>query len=238
MFEQTFVNTQVQTKKPWTVAASLTLQIGLVGVAILMPLLHPGVIHPDFNLQPTLYLTKLAQPPAPPEVRAVAAIRRPRPMGVFIAPTTVPRIIDMTPDPTPDVAGGIAPSVPIGLPSLLPETVPLPPVLPPAPPAVNPKPPLPTSVRVSAGAQLAKLIFAPKPAYPALGKAARVQGTVRLQAIIARDGMIQNLRVISGPPLLVQAAIDAVRQWRYQPTLLSGEPVEVETTIDVNFTLN
>jgi protein TonB len=74
--------------------------------------------------------------------------------------------------------------------------------------------------------------------YPPLARQARIQGTVRLQAIIAKDGTIQSLEVVSGHPLLVQSALDAVRQWRYQPTLLNGEPVEVSTTVDVIFTLS
>lgn len=76
------------------------------------------------------------------------------------------------------------------------------------------------------------------PNYPPLAKAAHVQGVIHLQAIIAADGTVQELTVLSGPALLQQAAIDAVRQWVYQPTLLNGQPVSVETTIDVNFTLN
>jgi protein TonB len=83
----------------------------------------------------------------------------------------------------------------------------------------------------------AKLIFKPSPEYPPLAKMARIQGTVRLEAIIAKDGPIQDLKVLSGHPLLVKSALDAVKQWRYQPTLLNGEPVEVITEIDVNFTL-
>jgi protein TonB len=74
--------------------------------------------------------------------------------------------------------------------------------------------------------------------YPPLAKAARVQGTVKFEATIGKDGTIQNLHLISGPPLLVQAAQQAVAQWQYKPTLLNGEPVEVLTTIDVNFTLS
>ena len=84
----------------------------------------------------------------------------------------------------------------------------------------------------------ASLIRQPKPVYPPLAKAARVQGTVKFEAQIAKDGTIQNLHLISGPPLLVQAAMQAVQQWQYKPTLLNGEPVEVITTIDVNFTLS
>jgi protein TonB len=86
--------------------------------------------------------------------------------------------------------------------------------------------------------QAANLIKQVKPQYPPLAKAARVQGTVKFQAVIAKDGTIQNLQLLGGPPLLVQAAMQAVQQWQYKPTLLNGEPVEVITTIDVNFTLS
>jgi protein TonB len=86
--------------------------------------------------------------------------------------------------------------------------------------------------------QQANLLRQVRPTYPPLAKAARVQGTVKFEAVIAKDGTIQNLKVISGPPLLVNAALEAVRQWQYRPTLLNGEPVEVITTIDVNFTLS
>jgi protein TonB len=82
------------------------------------------------------------------------------------------------------------------------------------------------------------LIFQPRPVYPPLAKQARIQGTVRFTAIIGRDGTIQNLTVVSGHPLLLAAAQSAVVQWKYKPTLLNGEPVEVVTQIDVNFTLN
>jgi protein TonB len=75
------------------------------------------------------------------------------------------------------------------------------------------------------------------PQYPAIAKAARIQGTVVLQATISKSGSIQNLRVISGPPMLQQSALDAVRSWRYKPYLLNGDPVEVETTVNVVFNL-
>jgi protein TonB len=83
----------------------------------------------------------------------------------------------------------------------------------------------------------AKLIFKPTPEYPPLAKVARIQGVVRLEAIISRDGTVQDLKVMSGHPLLVKSALEAVQRWRYQPTLLNGEPVEIITEIDVNFTL-
>jgi len=86
--------------------------------------------------------------------------------------------------------------------------------------------------------QAANLIRRVVPQYPPLAKQARVQGTVRFTAIIGKDGTIQNLQLISGHPLLVAAAEEAVKQWQYKPTLLNGEPVEVVTQIDVNFTLS
>jgi protein TonB len=92
-------------------------------------------------------------------------------------------------------------------------------------------------LRVSQGVQASKLISQPKPVYPPIAKQARVQGQVVLQAVISKTGTIENLKVVSGHPMLTQSALDAVRNWRYQPTVLNGEPVEVETTINVNFSL-
>src|SRR5262249_7558202 len=98
------------------------------------------------------------------------------------------------------------------------------------PPASAPARP----TRVSAGVQAAKRTRQVNPIYPPRAKQARIAGTVRLTAIIGRDGAIRNLEVLSGHPLLTPAAVDAVKQWLYQPTLLNEEPVEVITQIDVN----
>lgn len=93
-------------------------------------------------------------------------------------------------------------------------------------------------VRVSSGTIAGMLISHPNLVYPPEARAAHVQGTVVMHAIIAKDGTIENLNVISGPPMLISGAMDAVRQWRYRPYLLNDEPVEVETTINVNFTFS
>ena len=93
-------------------------------------------------------------------------------------------------------------------------------------------------ITIGGNVQQAKLIAQPKPVYPPEAKQARVQGVVKLQAVIAADGHIKDLTVISGDPLLVPSAMDAVRQWVYQTTLLNGDPVEVTTQIDVNYTLS
>jgi protein TonB len=92
-------------------------------------------------------------------------------------------------------------------------------------------------INISAGVAVGMLIQKTIPVYPPIAKAARVSGTVVLQAIISKQGTIENLRVISGPAMLQQAAQDAVRQWRYRPYLLNNAPVEVETTVNVVFTL-
>ena len=105
-------------------------------------------------------------------------------------------------------------------------------------PVQTPKAATPQRIRVGGNVQQANLTRKITPTYPPLAKQARIQGTVRFTAIIGKDGSIQNLQLVSGHPLLVESARQAVTQWQYKPTLLNGEPVEVVTTIDVNFTLS
>jgi protein TonB len=96
----------------------------------------------------------------------------------------------------------------------------------------------PLRIRIGGNVQQTKLISQPQPVYPPEAKQAHIQGVVKLSATIAKDGTIQHLEVVSGHPMLIPAAMDAVRQWVYKPTLLNGQPVEVVTQIDVNFTLS
>jgi protein TonB len=104
--------------------------------------------------------------------------------------------------------------------------------------SVVPKLETPKRVRISQGVTSGLLIHKVEPAYPPIAKTARIQGQVVLNAIISGAGDIENITLISGHPTLVPAAIEAVRQWHYHPYLLNGEPVEVETTITVNFLLS
>ena len=97
---------------------------------------------------------------------------------------------------------------------------------------------VPSRIKVGGQVAAAKLVRQPKPVYPQLAKQARIQGVVKLHALISKDGTIEDLKAISGHPLLIPAALEAVRQWVYSPTLLNGEPVGVDTEIDVNFTLS
>ena len=93
-------------------------------------------------------------------------------------------------------------------------------------------------VRISAGVIAGNKISGPPPVYPAIARSARLSGTVVLSAQISKTGSIENLSVVSGPAMLTGAAIDAVKQWRYKPYILNGEPTEVNTTVTVNFNLN
>jgi len=99
------------------------------------------------------------------------------------------------------------------------------------------EPPAPRRIQVSGEIQEAMLLVMVKPAYPAIAKEARIQGAVRLSAIIDKEGKIAELKVIGGHPMLVEAALTAIKKWRYRPTLQGGEPVEVATQITVNFRL-
>ena len=105
-------------------------------------------------------------------------------------------------------------------------------VAPPPPPAAPAHP-----LKVSHWAE-GNIIYRVQPSYPPIARQARVQGTVELRAIISKAGTIENLIAVSGPPMLVKSAIEAVRQWRYHPYLLNNEPIEVETEITVNFVLS
>lgn len=96
---------------------------------------------------------------------------------------------------------------------------------------------IPPRIRVGGQVEEAKLLFQPTPRYPSKAKKKGLEGTVRLGVIIGRDGTIKDVKLLQGDPILAKAATEAVSRWRYEPTLLNGEPVEVVSEIDVNFTL-
>ena len=134
------------------------------------------------------------------------------------------------------IPGGVAGGTPGGVLGGIIGAVAAPQFAPPPPPP--PKVVTPKRITIGGNVQQAKLVRQPKPVYPPLAKQARISGVVHLAAVISKDGTIQDLKVISGHPLLIPSALEAVKQWVYQPTLLNGEPVEVSTQIDVNFTLS
>jgi len=254
MFEQTFVEGVGKTHKTWTVLVSFIGQTILVGVAILIPMIYFDAL-PKSQLTSFLVAPPPPPPPPPPPAAAppvkVKIIPRQFDAGRLMAPKVIPKEIavikeEELPPPSAGVGvvggvpGGMAGGTPGGVIGSLISSVPTaaPPPPPPPKPVEAPKPVTPQRIRVGGNVQQALLIRQPKPVYPPLAKQARISGVVRLNAIIGKDGTIQNLTVASGHPLLVPAALEAVKQWVYKPTLLNGEPVEVVTQIDVNFTLS
>jgi protein TonB len=161
---------------------------------------------------------------------------------MLLAPQTVPSRIaqidddNLHPPSNAAVSSDLAGAPPDGLARMI-GTLGVQPAAPPPLVKEPPKPAVPQRIRVVSNVQQANLIRKIQPAYPTLARQARVQGVVRFTAIIGKDGEIQNLQLVTGHPLLVAAAREALSQWRYKPTLLNGEPVEVVTQIDVNFTL-
>ena len=229
MFNQLVVSGQQEgTHKRWTVATSFGVQVIIVGIMILIPLIYTEAL-PKGMLN--TFLVAPAPPPPPPA--APVKVVRPRIVQpqTMTAPTVIPKKVEMIKDAAPDigagsngfgVAGGTGDVLGGGIMNQAP---------PPPPKAA------PSRIKVGGQVQQANLLHQVLPTYPAIAKTAHVSGTVRLHAVISKDGTIQELQYVSGPALLMRAAMDAVHEWKYRPTMLNGEPVEVDTTIDVVFSL-
>ncbi len=252
MFEQSIIAGAPRKRRAWTVSVSVTGQIIAVGVAVLIPLVaydHLPVtkLAPRFLPQPP---QGKAHRPKPEHVKVVSANWE-RKDNVFREPASIPLHAQMIVDPAPpdaiesgpSVEGGIGgsgsdPNWVVGgiLRAASEQTQNI------APPkveervAVAPKAEIPR-IKLGGNVLEAKLIHRVVPVYPATARLVRASGNVLLQAVIGRDGRIQEIKVVSGHPMLVPTAIEAVRQWIYQPTTLNGEPVEVDTVITVVFSL-
>ena len=250
MFEQSLMElARTDRKRPWTVGLSLLVQVFILGGMILVPLIFTEAL-PKSSLMTFLTAPPPPPPPPPPPAAAppkVVKMVREFEDGRLTAPKEIPKQIQMIKEeelPPPSSGGvGVVGGVPGGsaggqLGGVIGGIVSSTPVAAPPPPPPPPKPETPKRINVGGNVQAAKAISRPQPMYPQLARQARIQGTVHLEAVIDETGKITDLRVISGHPLLVQAALDAVRQWRYQPTILNNTPVQVQTTIDVNFTLS
>jgi protein TonB len=246
MFDQTFVTTG-KTNKGWTVIVSLVVQCLLLVVAVILPMVYFEVL-PAAQLSSFLVAPPPPPPPPPPPaaaviVKIVKVIPRQFDAGKLIAPKSIPKEIAVIREEElpPSAGGGVVGGVPGGVAGGAVGGV-LGGIIGSVPTAAPPPPPppkaVPQRIRVGGNVQAANLINQVKPVYPPLAKQARISGVVELSAVIGKDGRVQDLKVIKGHPLLVQAALDAVKGWVYRPTLLNGEPVEVSTTIDVNFTLS
>jgi periplasmic protein TonB len=235
-------------RKAFATTTSFIVNCVALGVLLVLPLAFPE------DLPKAQLLTFLVAPPPPPPPPPAAAEPVQRVVrqiqtdllssGQLRTPTKIPQKVQMikeeeAPPPMP-ASGGVVGGVPGGIPGgqlggviggIVSATSNM---------AAVPKfvPVAPLRVRISQGVTKGLLIHRVEPAYPTLAKQARVQGEVVLSAIINTNGEIENLQLVSGHPMLVPQAIAAVKQWRYKPYLLNGQPVEVETTITVIFSLS
>src|SRR5579872_3392259 len=245
MFEQTFVDGVGKTNKSWTVVLSFVGEIIGICILILIPLIYTDTL-PKTTLTSFLVAPPPPPPPPPaaaPPVKVIKVAPRQFDANKLIAPKKIPKEIAMIKEEEMPTSAGVVGGVPGGVPGgtaggVIGGIIGSVPTAAPPPPPPPPKPQTPSRIRVGGNVQAANLIKKVVPVYPPLAKQARIQGTVRFTAIIGKDGTIQNLQLVSGHPLLVPSATQAVKQWVYKPTLLNGEPVEVITQIDVNFTLS
>ena len=251
MFESSFVDSG-KTGRSWMVLAGAAFEAALIGVVILVPLLFVETL-PERGLFKALMLAPVPMaPPAPPPPmivkrvpKAAVAARKFNP-AVLVSPVVVPKEVAIiseapalqvdiamggVPGGIPGVAGGMGNGFLSGAVSVAP-----PPPPPPAPKVVA-APSGPQQITVGGDVEAAMLLHQVRPVYPAMARAARITGTVRMKAVIGTDGTIKNLTAISGHPMLVDAAMNAVRQWIYKPTILDGKLMEVNTEIVVHFNL-
>ena len=236
MFEDSLVESsgRLKTKRPLMTLLSFGLQGFLIGILILIPLIYTEAL-PKQQLMTFLVAPPPPPPPPPPAaVVKVTKIETELDSGVLRQPTKIPEKIKIVKEEeqqqsTAGILGGVPGGVPGGaaggvIGGIIGSTT-------------VPKIAAPQRVRVSQGVTEGLLTRKVQPNYPPLAKTARIQGDVVLNAVISKTGSIENLRVMSGHPMLVTSALDAVKQWKYRPYILNGEPVEVETTITVKFTL-
>lgn len=235
MFEDsTFESTgRIHTRsRGWAIAA-LALNSSILLAIIVIPLLHPEAL----GRQTIPWL--ISAPPAPSAPTPVAQHQTAHASGPavpvedpFRPPTSIPSLIRIVPDAGPEPSPEIGPmeagngTLPGGSDVFRPQT---------SPRVVHSE--TKTTARLASSVAEGLLIYKPLPQYSAVAIAMHAQGTVVLAATISKNGTITNLRVVSGPAVLQQSAIAAVSNWRYRPYMLNGQPVEVETTVDVVFKL-
>jgi protein TonB len=233
MFEDSTFESQgrIHTRsKRWMVAA-LAFNSSILAALVVIPLIYPSAL----PVQPIPYLIAALQPPkgAPPMLHRAAnpasASAARNILDPFQAPRVIPATIFIARDQEPRDVIGIPfgdqradGSTPGGTDDAFHHPSPV----------VHSEPKaIPVSSRVEEG----MIIFKTIPPYPIIAKTMHIEGTVVLAATISKAGTIENLRVVSGPAVLQQAAVDAVKTWRYRPYMLDGQPVEVETSVDVVF---
>ena len=232
-------------RQTWATLGSFALQCAMLGVLLLIPLYFTQEL-PKSQLL-TFLVAPPPPPPPPPAAQQVSRIMKQIQSdllsgGQLRTPTKIPAKVQMIKEddaPPPMPSSGVVGGVPGGIPGgqlggviggIVNATSNL---------AYIPKlqPVVPQRIRISQGVTSGLLLRRVEPAYPVIAREARIQGNVVLKAIIDKEGNIQDLQLVTGHPMLVPAAIQAVKQWRYKPYLLNGQPVEVETTVTVIFSL-
>jgi protein TonB len=236
MFEDSLMESggRIKTNQKWTGLVSTIVQLALVGFLVLLPLIFTEAL-PKGQLTTWLVAPPPPPPPPPPAAPKIEHVQRVSEIvdGALRAPTKIPKQVKMiqedeAPPPSTGVVGGVVGGVPGGsaggvIGGIISSNVP------------PPKVATPQKVRISSGVAEGNKIHDVQPTYPQMARIAHIQGDVVLQATISKTGSIENLRAVSGHPILIQAALDAVRQWKYKPYILNGEPVEVETQVTVKF---
>jgi protein TonB len=231
-----------RSRKRATTTVSFVVQCVLLAIMALIPLMFTEAL-PKAQLLTFLVAPPPPPPPPPPAAPTVKVVRETDVLnnGALRTPTRIPQKVEMIKEedtPPPSATGGVVGGIPGGVPGgqlggviggIIGSGSSL---------AAVPKLEPVKRIRVSQGVTQGLLVHKVEPAYPKIALAARITGVVRLKAIIGKDGNIRELQALSGPPLLIPSAIDAVRQWHYRPYLLNGEAVEVETDVTVTFTLS
>lgn len=225
-------------RRSWTTLTSFGLQVGIVGILLLIPLLTTVGLPNARTVSTPVSVGRRDPGPAPrPHNGGVrnTGVRIIPYSGPIMQPRSIPRDIPTGPDTTVAASSDAPDLGPAGYVggggTNLPEAISgSQPVIPPPPKQID---------KIFRRSEMLQgmLIRKVEPSYPPLARAARIQGSVVLAAVISKAGTIDNLRLISGHPMLVQAAIDAVSQWRYRPYVLNDEVIEVDTQITVNFVL-
>jgi protein TonB len=228
-------------RKTATTTFSFILQCVLLGIMALLPLMFTEAL-PKAQLLTFLVAPPPPPPPPPPAAPTVKVVRETDVLnnGTLRTPTRIPQKIQMIKEedtPPPSAAGGVVGGIPGGVPGGQLGGV-IGGIISSSSVAAAPKLEPVRRIRVSQGVTQGLLVHRVEPVYPRIALAARITGVVQLKAIIGKDGNIRELQALSGPPLLIPSAIDAVKQWHYRPYLLNGEAVEVETSVTVTFLLS
>ncbi len=235
MFEDSTFDSRsvLPNKTPQRMMVALVVNVSIVAGLLVFPLLYPESL-PGHLLREVLYVPPVPVAPADPRPVAVerSAVETVSLRNPFEAPRKIPGKINMDAEPALADAGNASTFMDvIGAPAASTNVFH-------AAPAHVVVQAVPKSVKISGGVAEGRLVFHPTPSYPVIAKASHTEGTVVLAATIDHEGKIANLRVVSGPAMLQEAALQAVSQWRYRPYMLNNQPVDVETTVNVVFSLS